>query len=61
MAASAREEQSEAWRQRLERFVQSEQTVTAFCQQESVSVWSVYHWRRRLQRPASPSNEGAGA
>ncbi|NVH74204.1 hypothetical protein FSB08_16990 [Paraburkholderia sp. JPY432] len=59
--ASAREEQSEAWRQRLERFVQSGQTVTAFCQQESVSAWSFYHWRRRLQRPASPRNEAAGA
>lgn len=61
MTASAREEQSEAWRQRLERFVRSGQTVNGFCQQESVSAWSFYHWRRRLQRPASPSNEAAGA
>jgi|SRR5215469_3147448 len=61
VTTSAREDQSEAWRQRLERFVQSGKTVTAFCQQESLSVWSFYHWRRRLQRLVSPSNEGAGA
>lgn len=61
MTASAREEQSEAWRQRLERFVQSGQTVKAFCQQESVSTWSLYHWRRRLQQPASPRSASAGA
>jgi hypothetical protein len=61
MTASAREEQSEAWRQRLERFVQSGKTVKAFCQQESVSAWSFYHWRGRLQRLASPSNEGTCA
>ncbi|WP_425274129.1 IS66 family insertion sequence element accessory protein TnpA [Paraburkholderia silvatlantica] len=49
MTTSARQEGFEsAWRQRLARFAQSGQTIKAFCQQESVSVWSFYHWRRRL-------------
>ncbi|KVQ18757.1 IS66 family insertion sequence element accessory protein TnpA [Burkholderia ubonensis] len=53
MTASAREEVESAWRQRLSRFAQSGQTIKAFCQRESVSVWSFYHWRRRLQEAAA--------
>jgi hypothetical protein len=61
MTASAREEVESAWRQRLSRFAQSGQTIKVFCQQESVSVWSFYHWRRRLQEPAAPSGSDAAA
>jgi transposase-like protein len=62
MTTSAREEGLEsAWRQRLARFAQSGQTIKAFCQQESVSAWSFYHWRRRLQEPAAPSGTDAAA
>jgi transposase-like protein len=44
-----------AWRQRLARFAKSDQTVKAFCEQESVSTFSFYHWRRRLQQSAAES------
>jgi hypothetical protein len=44
-----------AWRQRLARFARSGQTIKAFCEQESVSTFSFYHWRRRLQQSAAES------
>ncbi|WP_434718020.1 hypothetical protein P5W98_07445 [Paraburkholderia sp. A1BS-2L] len=53
-AAAKREEVELAWRQRLARFAECGQTVRAFCREESVSEFRFYHWRRRLQRPASP-------
>ena len=38
----------EGWRALLARFACSGQTVTAFCQHESVSVASFYRWRSLL-------------
>ncbi|MFL9998840.1 hypothetical protein PQR34_46660 [Paraburkholderia sediminicola] len=62
MTLSARQEGLEsAWRQRLTRFAQSGLTIKAFCQQESVSVWSFYHWRRRMQEPAAPCGTDTAA
>lgn len=52
-ATAKREELESTWRQRLARFAEREQTVRAFCREESVSEYRFYHWRRRLQRPAS--------
>jgi len=37
------------WRERLRRFDKREGTVAAFCEAESVSTWSLYDWRRKLQ------------
>lgn len=64
MTETARQESSAlAWRQRLSRFSGSGQTVKAFCEQESVSTYSFYHWRRRLQQSVggleSPAAAGA--
>ncbi|WP_157657850.1 IS66 family insertion sequence element accessory protein TnpA [Burkholderia ubonensis] len=53
-ATAKREELESAWRQRLARFAECGQTVKAFCRDESVSEFRFYHWRRRLQCPASP-------
>ena len=39
---------SEGWRALLTRFACSGQTVTAFCQHESVSPASFYRWRSLL-------------
>ena len=36
------------WRDRLERFEASNQTVTAFCVAEGVSQPSFYQWKKRL-------------
>lgn len=58
MTALARGEVESVWRERLSRFTQSGQTVKTFCHQESVSAWSFYHWRRRLQEPAAPCGTG---
>jgi hypothetical protein len=58
MTALAREAVESVWRERLSRFRQSGQTVKTFCHQESVSAWSFYHWRRRLQEPAAPCGTG---
>ena len=41
------------WRERLDRFDQSELTVAGFCEQEGCSTASFYQWRRRL-RDAEP-------
>lgn len=44
------------WRQRLERFAQSGQTVVQFCQVERVSQPSFYQWRKKLaQQPDTAS------
>lgn len=40
---------AQQWRDRLDRFEQSELTVAEFCRLEEYSVASFYHWRRRLQ------------
>ena len=38
------------WRDRLTRYSTSGQTVEAFCQSESVSTGSLYHWQARLRK-----------
>jgi len=38
------------WRDRLTRYSMSGQTVEAFCQSESVSRGSLYHWQARLRK-----------
>lgn len=48
------------WRERLQRFGQSQLTVAEFCEVESVSTASFYQWRRKLERSQSPQRE-AGA
>jgi hypothetical protein len=48
------------WRERLGRFEQRQGTVAAFCAQESISVWSLYDWRRKLMSAKVRADEGAG-
>lgn len=54
----------EQWRQRLARFAASGQSIKQFCETESVSVWSFYHWRKKLaasvDAQASPGFIDAG-
>lgn len=38
------------WRDRLTRYSTSGQTAEAFCQSESVSTGSLYHWQARLRK-----------
>ena len=38
------------WRDRLARYSTSGKTVRAFCQTESVSTGTFYHWQARLRR-----------
>lgn len=47
------------WRQRLERFAQSGQTVVQFCQAERVSEASFYQWRRKLAPQVSQKSSRA--
>ena len=47
------------WRQRLERFAQSGQTVVQFCQAEGVSEASFYQWKTKLARQASQTSSQA--
>ncbi len=42
------------WERRLERFDASSLSVARFCQRESVSVASFYHWRKKLAEKAGP-------
>lgn len=52
----------EQWRLRLARFATSGQTVAQFCEAESVSAWSYYHWRKQLaDAGALPGFIDAGA
>ena len=44
------------WRERLERFAQSGQTVVQFCQAERVSQPSFYQWKKKLAEQARPSS-----
>jgi hypothetical protein len=39
---------AQQWRQRLDRFDQSDLTIAEFCQAEGYSTGSFYQWRRRL-------------
>ncbi len=52
----------ELWRQRLQRYGSSGQTVAVFCQQEHVSVPAFYYWKRRLaESPATTTKPSATA
>ena len=44
------------WTHRFERFARSNQTVSAFCQDEEVSEPSFYHWKSRFRNLAPPEN-----
>lgn len=46
------------WRDRLERFSSSDQSVAHFCSAEGVSSWSFYKWRKRLAQD-SPATSAA--
>jgi hypothetical protein len=48
MARLTRAERTAIWQQRLDRYLQSKQTVATFCNNERVSVPSFYQWKRRL-------------
>lgn len=52
------------WRAILGRFSRSDLTVRAFCEQESVSAASFYHWRSKLSgsraRRGAASRSSAG-
>src|SRR4051794_23756989 len=47
---------AQRWRQRLLRFEQSGQSVSAFCAAEGVSTPSFYPWRRRLGPSSAAGN-----
>ena len=48
MARLTRAERTVIWQERLDRFLQSKQTVADFCKTEGISVPSFYEWKRRL-------------
>lgn len=48
MARLTRGERTAIWQQRLDRYLQSGQTVADFCKVEGLSVPSFYQWKRRL-------------
>lgn len=52
MSGASREKHSQ-WRERLERFAQSELSVVEFCRLESVSEPSFYQWRKKLAGSSS--------
>lgn len=39
---------AESWRELIERHKNSGLSVDLFCQQQGVSAWSFYQWRKRL-------------
>ena len=43
----------EAWRARISEQERSGVSVKQFCAQQGITEQSFYHWRKRLQRPAS--------
>jgi hypothetical protein len=47
------------WRERLQRFAKSRQSVVAFCAAESVSVPSFYYWRTKLSAGGAPRRAAA--
>ena len=49
------------WRERLERFAQSGQTLVQFCQAERVSQPSFYQWKKKLAEQARPSSSDSKA
>ena len=60
MSRLSRAERVEIWRQRIDRYLASGQTVAAFCEAEGVSAPSFYQWKRRLvtrRDESSPSRQ----
>ncbi|MGZ5172211.1 MAG: IS66 family insertion sequence element accessory protein TnpA [Burkholderiales bacterium] len=51
-AASSARRESE-WRDRIVRHAASGLSVKAFCERESVSLWSYYQWRSRFRSQGS--------
>lgn len=47
--ANVRAQLVETWKSRLQRFYDSDATVTEFCAAERVSTPSFYQWQRRIQ------------
>ena len=47
-ASVAASSKAELWRELVDRQKKSGLTVQAFCQQQEVSGWSFYQWRKRL-------------
>ncbi|MGD0183474.1 MAG: hypothetical protein ABSC15_27005 [Terriglobales bacterium] len=47
-ASAAAASKAELWRELVLRQKKSGLTVEAFCQQQGVSGWSFYQWRKRL-------------
>lgn len=49
---------ADQWRDRLERFQRSGQTVAQFCADENYSTGSFYQWRRRInnEQPSAPGS-----
>ena len=48
---------AQQWRQRLDRFAESDLTIAEYCQAEGYSTASFYQWRRKLadnDRPRTP-------
>ncbi len=64
MARLSRIERAEVWRQRMDRYLASGQTVAAFCKAEGVSTPSFYQWKRRLlshpDKSPQPGRNGRG-
>jgi len=48
MKKEAVSSKAEVWRELIQRQKKSGLTVAAFCQQQGVSGWSFYQWRKRL-------------
>lgn len=48
--ATAQSAHESEWRDHLTRFSSSGQTVRAFCESESVSMGTFYHWQARLRQ-----------
>jgi hypothetical protein len=47
-ASAAASSKAEVWRELVLRQKKSGMSVQAFCQQQGVSGWSFYQWRKRL-------------
>ena len=47
-ASVAASSKAEVWRELVDRQKKSGLTVQSFCQQQGVSGWSFYQWRKRL-------------
>jgi hypothetical protein len=60
MARRANQALREAWRERIERQLQSGCSAVEFCRQEGISTASFYTWRRKLALASSAERSAAG-